>query len=154
MAQGVECRYPFLDERVYEHSMRTPAAGKLDGLDDKVALREVARRLLPESIAARAKQPYRAPEVAPFFDEPAPEWVDDRLSAAAVEEVGVFDSAKVEGLLRRCRAGRAGGVREGMALVGILSTQLWYDSYFGGQHHYDIEDAEPKVLLMEDRSAR
>ena len=91
---------------------------------EKVALRELAADLLPAEIVERAKQPYRAPEVAPFFGPGAPEWVEESLSPAALAETGIWDPKRVEGLLRRCRAGRATGIREGMALVGILSTQL------------------------------
>src|SRR6185312_16021450 len=71
MAHGVEARYPFLDHRVFEHALRMPRERKLDGLRDKVALRDIAAKLLPKQIAERTKQPYRAPEVAPFFGEDA-----------------------------------------------------------------------------------
>ena len=67
MASGVEGRYPFLDHRVFAHAAGLPADRKLDGLNDKVALRELASDLLPGEIAGRPKQPYRAPEVAPFL---------------------------------------------------------------------------------------
>ncbi|MDQ3850001.1 MAG: asparagine synthase (glutamine-hydrolyzing), partial [Actinomycetota bacterium] len=103
MAHGVECRYPFLDDRVFEHSVRTPAEGKLDGGRDKVVVRELSRRVLPGTIADRVKLPYRAPEVTPFFEGSPPAWVADRLSPSALREVGIFDAGRVEGLLRRCR---------------------------------------------------
>ncbi len=151
MAHGVECRYPFLDDRVFEHSVRTPAAGKLDGRRDKVVVRELAQRLLPESIANRVKLPYRAPEVAPFFEGSPPSWVADRLAPSALRDVGIFDAGRVEGLLRRCRDGRATGVREGMALVGILSTQIWHELYCGrNARRYDAEITEPKVSMMHE----
>ena len=62
------------------------AAGrrKLDGMREKVALREVAARVLPPEIAERGKQPYRAPEIAPFFAPDAPDWVEDALSPSAL----------------------------------------------------------------------
>ena len=150
MAHGVEGRYPFLDDRVFEHAARTPASGKLDGDRDKVVVRELAERVLPAAIAARSKQPYRAPEVAPFFDDEPPDWVQDRLSPAALRDVGIFDERRVEGLLRRCRSGRAAGMREGMALVGILSTQLWHQQFCGPDaRSYAPEDGDPKVLMKE-----
>ena len=67
MAHGVEGRFPFLDHRVFDLAMALPPERKLDELNDKVALRELAAKLLPEGIATRPKQPYRAPEVEPFF---------------------------------------------------------------------------------------
>jgi asparagine synthase (glutamine-hydrolysing) len=153
MAHGVEGRYPFLDHRVFALSAALPANRKLDGLHDKVVLRELAAGLLPAGIAARGKQPYRAPEVAPFFGPGAPGWVDDALSEPELQATGVWDPARVEGLLRRCRAGRATGMREGMALVGVLSTQLWYREFVGrAVGSYAAESAPPRVRI--DRRTR
>jgi asparagine synthase (glutamine-hydrolysing) len=150
MAHGVEGRFPFLDHRVFAHSVRLPPERKLGpGLREKAELRALAERLLPAEVAARTKQPYRAPEVAPFFGEDAPEWVRERLEARALDEVGVFDPARVAGLLRRCRAGKASGFREAMALVGILSTQVWHERFCGADAEpaRPAERSEPKARL-------
>ena len=151
MAHGVEGRFPFLDHRVYEHAVALPPERKLHGIDDKVALREMAAELLPDGIADRPKQPYRAPEVAPFFDDGAPEWVEELLAPGALADTGIWDSQRVEGLLRRCRSGRAAGPREGMALVGILSTQIWHREFCGeGAGGYPPETREPRVRLTRE----
>lgn len=147
MAHGVEGRYPFLDHRLYALSVALPPDEKLAGDRDKVALRRLAEAVLPADIAARGKQPYRAPEVTPFFGPEAPEWVADALSPAALEATGIWDPARVGGLLRRCRAGRAQGVREGMALVGVLTTQLWHDIFVIGEPPYPAETSEPRVRI-------
>jgi asparagine synthase (glutamine-hydrolysing) len=150
MAHGVEARYPFLDHRVFEHSVRLQPEGKLQGTDDKIAVRDLARTVLPEGIAGRTKQPYRAPQAAPFFAEGAPEWVDELLSPSMLRAVGLFDETKVAGLVRRCRAGRATGYREGMALVGVLSTQVWHERFCGP--HADVfppEEGEPQVFIKQ-----
>jgi len=152
MAHGVEGRFPFLDHRVFAHATRLPPERKLGpDLTEKAELRALAGRLLPREVASRTKQPYRAPEVAPFFGEHAPEWVEERLEARALDAVGVFDPARVAGLLRRCRAGKATGFREGMALVGILSTQVWHERFCGararGPDAWPAERSEPRVSL-------
>ena len=147
MAHGVEGRYPFLDHRVYACSVGLPEAEKLTDSNDKVALRRLADELLPAEIVGRRKQPYRAPEVAPFFAPGSPAWVEELLSPAALAEVGVWDARRVDGLLRRCRAGRATGVREGMALVAILSTQLWHDQFVGAPGEHPVEAAAPAVRI-------
>jgi asparagine synthase (glutamine-hydrolysing) len=148
MAHGVEGRFPFLDHRVFDLATALPPERKLDELNDKIALRELAAKLLPEGIAARPKQPYRAPEVEPFFAEGAPDYVDELLSEPALEESGLWDPARVAGLVKRCRSGRATGVREGMALVGVLSTQLFDRAFFGvPASSYSPETAEPRVRV-------
>jgi len=152
MAHGVEGRFPFLDHRVFALAARLPPERKLGpGLREKAELRALAGRLLPAAVAQRTKQPYRAPEVAPFFGAHAPGWVEERLEARALDAVGIFEPARVAGLLRRCRAGKATGFREGMALVGILSTQVWHERFCGAGAHAAAaraaEPGEPRVAL-------
>ena len=152
MASGVEGRFPFLDHRVFAYSAALPPERKLDGMRDKIALRELADGLLPAEIVERPKQPYRAPEVTPFFSADAPGWVDEVLAPGALDQTGIWDAAKVEGLLRRCRAGRATGVREGMALVGILTTQLWHQEFCGPERDgYPGETEAPRVRIDRTR---
>jgi asparagine synthase (glutamine-hydrolysing) len=147
MAHGVEGRFPFLDHRVFEHAAGLPPGRKLNGMDDKIALREVARGVLPAGIAGRRKQPYRAPEVAPFFDGAvSPGWVDERLAPDALDAVGVFDPQRVATLVRRCRAGRANGPREGMALIAVLSTQVWHDRCLR-RRDWPEEQTAPRVRV-------
>ena len=148
MAHGVEGRFPFLDHRVFAYSARLPAERKLQGMREKVALREIAAKVLPPAIAERGKQPYRAPEITPFFAADAPEWVEEALSASALRETEIWDARLVASLLQRCRAGRATGMRESMALVGILSTQLWYREFMGkGIACYPPERRQPHVRI-------
>jgi asparagine synthase (glutamine-hydrolysing) len=74
------------------------------------------------------------------------------LSAEALERTGIWDPGRVDALVRRCQAGRATGVREGMALVGVLSTQLWHEAFLApGAGDYPAETAAPRVRI--DRSA-
>jgi asparagine synthase (glutamine-hydrolysing) len=148
MAHGVEGRFPFLDHRVFEYAARLPAERKLAGMEEKIALRELAADLLPSEIVNRPKQPYRAPEVVPFFATGAPAWVEESLSRQALDQTGIWDPQRVEGLLRRCRAGRATGFREGMALIGVLSTQLWHREFFDrGLNSYPPQTDEPRMRL-------
>ncbi len=147
MAHGVEGRYPFLDHRVYACSVGLGGEEKLNDDEDKIALRRLADELLPPSIVGRRKQPYRAPEVTPFFSASSPAWVEEMLSTSSLESVGLWDHRRVEGLLRRCREGRATGVREGMALIGILSTQLWHEAFIATSGPDPAETAAPAVRI-------
>jgi asparagine synthase (glutamine-hydrolysing) len=123
MAHAVETRFPFLDHRVVELAARIPPRLKLRVLREKHILRRSMRALLPESILERPKQPYRAPEAECFFDG-SPELVDELLSPEAIARAGYFDAAAVAKLVRKCRTRSTAGMREDMALVGILSVQV------------------------------
>ena len=127
MAHGIEGRFPFLDHRVFENSVATRPQDKLAGLHEKIAVRRVAAEVVPPIVAQRPKQPYRAPEAAAFFAD-EPEWVDRApLARGRRAPSASTTSARVAGLVRRCRAGRATGFRENMALMGVLSTQVWHE---------------------------
>jgi asparagine synthase (glutamine-hydrolysing) len=64
-----------------------------------------------------------------------------------VRDVGIYDERAVAGLVRRCRAGRATGFRENMALMGVLSTQVWHETFVGGALSFPEEREEPRVRL-------
>lgn len=129
MAHAVEGRFPFLDHRVVERAARIPPRLRLRGLEEKAILRRASRGLVPGAIAARPKQPYRAPESASFFGEASPSYVERQLSAPLVAGNGFFDAAAVEKLVAKAKAGRATGFRDNAGLVGVLSAQLFVDTF-------------------------
>jgi len=131
MAHGVEARFPFLDHRVVEFGARIPSRMKLRTLREKHILRESMASRLPAAIGNRPKQPYRAPDSASFFGERAPAYVSERLSHSAVASAGLFDAGAVAKLVRKCAAGGALGFRDNVAVVGVISAQLWTDAFLG-----------------------
>ena len=131
MAHGVELRSPFLDVQLAEFAAGLPTGSKLAGLREKDVLKRWAKSVIPADVVQRGKQPYRAPDIPAFFAEGAPEWVEELLTPDALRRSGLFEPAAVDGLVRRCRSGRATGFAENQALVAILSTQLWHQSFFG-----------------------
>jgi asparagine synthase (glutamine-hydrolysing) len=124
MAHSVESRYPFLDHRVVNFSSRLSPTLKMKVLSQKFLLKRSARGLIPAEIIRRPKQPYRAPDGKSFFQPEALPYVEDLLSPETIQAHGIFDPQSVSALVRKFKAGRAIGVKDNMALVGILSTQL------------------------------
>jgi asparagine synthase (glutamine-hydrolysing) len=124
MAHSIEGRHPMLDHRIVEFATRLPATMRMRGLQEKYLLKRAARGLLPESIIRRPKQPFRAPDGKSFFSVQGTDYVSDCLSADALKSAGLFDAAKIETLVQKFRKGQAQGVRDNMALMGVLSTQL------------------------------
>jgi asparagine synthase (glutamine-hydrolysing) len=133
MAHGVEGRFPFLDPRVVDFAAELPPWVKMRGLEEKHVLRLAAEGLVPETIRRRTKQPYRAPEAVSFFDPATGRarfpYVDELLSEEGIRRCGVFSPKSVSLLVKKVREGRAPGVRDGMALTGILSAQLWLQQF-------------------------
>jgi len=125
MAHSVEGRFPFLDHRVVEFAATIPPRLKLRRLREKHVLREAARDLLPQTIRERVKQPYRAPDHAALFPkETSLDYAEALLAPSAVEEAGIFAARPLQALRAKGRRQDALGVRDSMAIVGALSTQL------------------------------
>jgi asparagine synthase (glutamine-hydrolysing) len=157
MGNGVEVRYPFLDPDVVEFCAALPDGMKLRGLRDKVVLRKLASRRLPADVWRRPKQPYRAPATTAFFGPGSDDYVRDLLSVASIEEHGLIDPVAARRLVDKAErtAGRMGGEREEMALLGMLTLQLLADQYrnrFAGrveELRRRLDESEPDVF--EDR---
>ena len=103
-------------------------------------LKRCAKDLIPPSVRERSKQPYRAPDGKSFFHDARPGYVDELLSPERVRSDGLFHPQAVAKLAQKFREGKAIGIKDNMALTGILSTQLLVDQYithFGERHTHD-----------------
>ena len=124
LAHSVEARHPFLDYRVVEFAAKLPPRLKMKVLNEKYILKRTFGHMLPPAIVRRPKQPYRAPDGRSFFALPIQDYVETLLSPEQIKTDAVFDSSAVSKLVSKFTSGRALGVKDDMALVGILSTQL------------------------------
>jgi asparagine synthase (glutamine-hydrolysing) len=131
MAHAVEGRFPFLDHRVVNFAASLPPRLKLRVLNEKYILKRAARSIVPAVVSDRSKQPYRAPEASSFVapDGTLPEYAETMLSADRIARDGIFSPPAVEQLVAKVRAGRASGVRDNMAFMAALSTQLVVDQF-------------------------
>ena len=143
MAHSVEVRSPFLDHRVVAFAATLPDSLKMRVLDEKHLLKRAAADLVPACIRTRSKQPYRAPEAASFFGANGEEYVDALLSPARIAGDGVFDPVAVDRLVQKFREGRAIGIKDNMALVGILSTQLLIHHFINSGQERQAHVADP-----------
>jgi asparagine synthase (glutamine-hydrolysing) len=133
MGHSVEGRFPFLDHRVVEFAGRLPSRLKMKVLNEKYILKRAAGDLLPASVTKRPKQPYRAPEGTSLLGDAEgrgrPEWAEEVLALDRVRSDGLFNPMAVDKLVRKFERGRAIGIRDNMALVGIASTQVLMDRF-------------------------
>ncbi|NUS69362.1 MAG: asparagine synthase (glutamine-hydrolyzing) [Ensifer adhaerens] len=131
MAHGIEGRFPFLDHRLVEFATRLPPEMKLKGLVEKHILREATKDLLPPTIGQRTKQPYRAPDSHSFTGPGELDYVRDAMSETRIGDSGLFNAKAVSKLYEKCQSQPTTGFRDNAAFVGILSTQLWLQTFTG-----------------------
>jgi asparagine synthase (glutamine-hydrolysing) len=145
MAHSVEGRFPFLDHRVVDLSGAIPPRLRMRGLNEKRVLKRAVADLLPEEIWRRPKQPYRAPISSAFSGSATPDYVADLLHPEAIERVGLFSVEAVSRLVAKARSTKL-GENDNMALVGVLSTQLWHEQFIAGYHAPRMTDSQ--VIVM------
>ena len=107
-----------------EFAAKIPSRLKMKVLNEKYILKKCAAPLIPLSVAQRPKQPYRAPDGKAFFASTPPDYVEELLSADHIRRSALFNPVAVQKLVDKFKNGRAIGIKDNMALVGILSTQL------------------------------
>ncbi len=131
MHSSVETRYPFLDEDVFAFLAGLHPDWKLRGFRDKYILRLVGERYLPREIAWRRKAMFRAP-LDSLFAGRVPNFVDELLSEASLRKTGWFNVERVRFWRQRMQTGRL-GIRQRtlveLGMVGVLTSQLWYQTF-------------------------
>jgi asparagine synthase (glutamine-hydrolysing) len=105
--------------------------------------------MLPESIARRPKQPYRAPIREVFPLGAAPDYVDELLSEQALRRAGYFNPVKAAGLARKVRGAEpaSSGETQDMAFLGILSTQLIHHQYIESFAAREVRVTAPDKVM-------
>ena len=149
MAHGVEARYPFLDPDLVDFALALPKRLKLVALRDKVLLRRVAAKRLPEAIWKRKKQPFRAPIASVLFGPEGRAEFADLLSEDALAAHGLADAKTASALLARVarRDGQGLSEREEMGLVGVLTLAM-LARHFGPGYARHARDAAAALDRM------
>ena len=114
MAHSLEGRAPYLCPRLAQMAFNMPAKRKLDDESNKIALREIAHRLLPRSISQRRKQ---------GFVLPMRQWLADFLSSESIDQITStasigLDAVRVAAYLSA--ESRSGVVRERLTYAVIV----------------------------------
>ncbi len=125
MANSLEARVPLLDHKLVEFAASLPVHMKIDGRTRKSLLKQVASRLLPESIVHRRKQGFPIPILQWIRGEARP-LVRDSLSPAKIRRRGLFDPEFVDRLLRQHESGFAD---HGDLLWGLVNIELWQQQF-------------------------
>jgi len=129
MAHSVEIRMPYLDSRVIEFMARVPSKWKIMGTNEKYILKKAFHNILPDQIIRRPKHPYRAPIKQSLLHGKTFQLTKEMLSERSLKKTGLFDSNKTAKLLHKILDMDSPGEIDGMALVGILSSQIIYHQF-------------------------
>lgn len=143
MANGVEGRFPFLDPMVINNANQRHDSDKLNYMEEKHILKQMAKGLIPDIVLNRKKQPYMAPDGQCFTGDRCPEYVNDVLSPESLKNSGYFNPKSVQLLRKKFDRGLAKGFSDNMAFIGILSTQLLHNTF--------VDNFVPMPTASEDK---
>jgi asparagine synthase (glutamine-hydrolysing) len=126
MAEGLECRPPFLDRELASFGLALPDRMKVRGFTGKLIVRHWARRLLPSRIIVRKKWGFRVP-LAQWFRGRMRDWLFGYLTS----ERGICgtygDRSAVRSLIEAHLSGRTDA---NLTLWTLLVAEVWFQNVF------------------------
>lgn len=128
MAASVEARVPLLDNPLVDWAMHLPARHKIRGLEGKVLLKRLARKLLPNTIVDRPKVGFTVP-LSPWFRGELRELLTDTLLSPTCLQRGYLEPAALRGYVADHLEGRRDRGRE---LWTLLTLELWHRQWIDG----------------------
>jgi asparagine synthase (glutamine-hydrolysing) len=131
MACSIECRVPFLDERLVELAATIPAEHKLPGGRLKGLLKDALGNVLPPDIINRRKRGFGAPIGAWLKRELTP-LREALLNRETVEKRGLLDPAAVETI---CQDHDANREDYSDLILVMLNLEIWSRLFLDGASH-------------------
>jgi asparagine synthase (glutamine-hydrolysing) len=122
MAASTEVRVPFVDVEVFTAAFALAGRDKIRGRTQKAALKDAARRWIPDEIIDRPKASFGAPLRA-WVTNDLRDYTDDVLLAGELVETGFLRRQPLERLVADQRSGRHDQSKQ---IWQLLTLELWY----------------------------
>ncbi len=122
MSASLEGREPFLDHRILEWVAKLPSSFKMNANEQKVLLKAIVHRHIPESIMKRPKMGFGIPVVSWMRNDLRPMF-DDVLSDRSIRSIEVLDYSQVAAMRDAYLQGRLENFER---LWFVFSFVLWY----------------------------
>ena len=101
-----------------------------DGYDEKYLLKKAFKDRLPQRIIAKAKQPYRAPDISSFYHY-RPEYLDLLLSTTELEKIEFLNPNFCMALTQKILTTNSEQIssKENHAFIFLLSCALLHHTF-------------------------
>jgi len=135
MANSVEARVPFLDNRLIDFFLSLPPIFKTHFLNEKYILKKSLQDILPNEILRRKKFAFNTPS-SWLFDE-KDEYINYIISESYFKKVGIFNFKNVKEKMNKIKSKKFINTMEGVIttqlLTGVITTQILYDVFIDGK---------------------
>jgi asparagine synthase (glutamine-hydrolysing) len=127
MAASTEVRVPFVDTEVFEAAFSLPPSDRIRGRTQKAALKDAARRWIPDEIIDRPKGSFGAPLRA-WMGNDLRDYVQDVLVRGELVAGGFLRREPLVRLIEDHGSGRRDRSKE---VWQLLTLELWYRNVRG-----------------------
>lgn len=128
MANSLEVRSPFLDNKVVDFAFSLPSSYKIDASMKKRIVQDAFRPMLPEAIYNRPKHGFEIPLLGWFRKELWGLINDDLLNKDFVEQQGIFNTSTIEQLKKKLHSSNP---EDSHATIwALIVFQYWWKKYF------------------------
>ena len=122
---GIECRTPFLDEKVYNVARTLPVNAKINKETTKVALRLAAKKEIPNESYKKKKLGFPVPLREWIKEDDLYKEIKEKFAAPSAEKF--FDIKRINKLLEDHRNGKKDCYKKVWTIYTFL---VWYEQYF------------------------
>tara|TARA_Y100001968_G_C19454442_1_gene771575 strand:- start:15500 stop:17431 length:1932 start_codon:yes stop_codon:yes gene_type:complete len=126
MANGLECRAPFLDRKLVEFIFSLPIGFKKNIFNKKKILKNLAYKYIPYNILNRPKQGFNVP-IGDWLKGPLKEWVEDTINSTDLKQDGYLNSCVVRDRWNEFLHGKRNWERY---IWNVLMFQTWKNTNF------------------------
>lgn len=126
MANSLEGRTPFMDDRVVQAAARLPDRHKLSFGKNKKVLRQLARRLLPREVADSPKAAFYIPIESYLDSQGMKDILGWTLDPERLRKRGLFDPLRVKALLS---SDENAGFLPHKQMFSIVMLELWFERF-------------------------
>ena len=127
MMFGLEARTPFLDKEVYEVARGLPDEAKIDSKTTKVALREAAKRVIPNEAYKKKKLGFPVPLREWIREDDLYEDIKEKFNSNVAKKF--FDIKRINKLLEDHKSGKKDCYKKVWTIYSFL---VWYNQFFKG----------------------
>jgi len=143
MAQSLEVRVPFLDDRVVEYAWRLPPTLKYNRkAASKHLLRHVLYRYLPPELVDRPKKGFSSP-MPVWLRGPLREWAEELLDERILKEEGLFDAPAVRGYWNQHLAANADYWQLAWNILVFRQWHSYWESDYNRPQSWSPPDVAP-----------
>ena len=125
MMFGLEARTPFLDQKVYEVARKLPVSAKINKETTKPALREAAKRVIPNESYKKKKLGFPVPLREWIREEGLYKEIKEKFNSDVAEKF--FDVKKINKLLDNHYTGKKDCYKKVWTIYTFI---VWYNQFF------------------------